>query len=98
MIVSGRIACLIVVAITAVCPADELPPIKPIARRIPPMGVELPADVRAKLLKRLGVLEARLKMVAPDRAGRADAAVYLKGVRFAIDEMTNLRMVCFNLA
>lgn len=93
MIVSGRIACLIVVAITAVCPADELPPIKPIARRIPPMGVELPADVRAKLLKRLGVLEARLKMVAPDRAGRADAAVYLKGVRFAIEigEFYNLK-------
>lgn len=85
MSVSIRYACLLVVGFSMVCVADEPAPIKPIPRRIPPVGVQLPGDIRAKLLKRLGELETKLKAVDADRPGRPDAAVYLKGVRFAIE-------------
>lgn len=63
-----RTACLLVIAFAVACPAEQLPPIKPIARRIPPVGIDLPADVRAKLTDRLDALQTKLDAIPTDRA------------------------------
>jgi predicted esterase len=51
--------------------------------RLPPRGIEIPADARLQLEQQLHALEAAAKSLAQDPL-QADAAVLLKAVRFAL--------------
>jgi predicted esterase len=66
-------------------------PWKPIARRLPPAGNQIPAGDRAKLAQRTASVAAQLASFAESSDGQAqrnllpDVEVYLKAVRFALD-------------
>lgn len=89
---------IMLLAVTSIClaplPADDLPPIKPIERRIPPPGVDIGDEARAKIQTRLDALDERYNALRkglhkdeePDRLTDplTDAEVYLKAVRFAL--------------
>lgn len=66
----------------SVC-AQDLEPIKPIERRIPPQGIEIPHDVRQQLQGRVDALRKALKQL-PNREEKPDSGVLLKGVDFAL--------------
>jgi predicted esterase len=57
-------ACLAVPALAA---AEDLPPIPPIPRVLPPEGIEIPADVRERLEARLAQTDWRISEVAGNR-------------------------------
>ncbi|MFT5467380.1 MAG: pimeloyl-ACP methyl ester carboxylesterase [Verrucomicrobiales bacterium] len=66
-----------------ILPAQNLEPIKPIERRLPPAGIEIPDDVRQQLLGRLSELKQAYEKLKfhPDNP---DAGVLIKGVDFAL--------------
>ena len=55
----------------------------PIARKIPPPGIELPAEQQAALQTRLTALQQQLKPLKHPR--RSDAEIFLKAVDLALD-------------
>ncbi len=59
-------------------------PIKPIARRIPPKGIQLKANALSDLKRKLAVTTAQFKPIS-GRESSADIEVYLKAVRLAMD-------------
>jgi len=75
---------MLVTSLAGFTSAEELPPIKPIERRIPPRGIELPDDTETTLNDSLNKLQARLDNLA-DHEQYADVAALLKAVRFAIE-------------
>lgn len=60
--------------------ADAIPPI---ARVLPPIGLEIPAEVRTRLEKRLAETKERLNAVQ-DRVYRADIEIFTKAVELAL--------------
>lgn len=84
---------LLVAAATAgIFAAETIPPIPPIARVLPPEGLEIPADVRSRLEARLAETRTRLAAAArqlrpaqPEFApDREDIEVFLKAVELAL--------------
>ncbi len=63
--------------------ADELPPIPPIKRLLPPPGIEVPAEVRQELEAKLATLEPRLKKITYE-PHRGDIEIFTKAVRYAL--------------
>lgn len=82
-------AALLALAVTDVSAADAIPPI---ARVLPPAGLEIPADIRARLEKRLADTKQRVEQASkalfpsrPDQApDRADIEVFTKAVEYAL--------------
>jgi pimeloyl-ACP methyl ester carboxylesterase len=78
--------CLLVFVTAACCQAftaaEDLPPIPPIARVLPPEGIETPAEVRQRLETRLERTKKRLEEV--DAAMRPDIEVFTKAVDYAL--------------
>ncbi|NOX99293.1 MAG: prolyl oligopeptidase family serine peptidase, partial [Verrucomicrobia bacterium] len=64
--------------------ALALEPIPVIERRIPPKGVELPAELRANLESELKVLQARVKKLKAKEVDTLDAEVFVKALRFSL--------------
>lgn len=62
--------------------AEELPPIPPIKRLLPPPGIEIPADVRKELEAKVAELTPRINQLGSDY--RYDVAVFTKAVDFAL--------------
>ncbi len=62
---------------------EELPPIPPIKRLLPPPGIEIPADVRAELEAKLVALAPRIERLTDDQQ-RPDVEVFIKAVSFAL--------------
>jgi len=60
--------------------ADAIPPIE---RVLPPVGLEIPADVRARLEKRLAETKERLKTIS-DPALVPDVEIFTKAVELAL--------------
>lgn len=58
-------------------------PIAPIARRLPPVGMELEEKVEKELTSKLGTLESKFAEVKEHRLA-ADIEVYLKAIRLAL--------------
>ncbi|HZL87325.1 MAG TPA: prolyl oligopeptidase family serine peptidase, partial [Pirellulaceae bacterium] len=56
---------------------------KPIPRVLPPVGIELPADVQGRLQKELEAVQRRLKVMGDDPRA-ADVAIFTKAVDFAL--------------
>lgn len=85
-----RIA-IVFIGILALLPmvhADEakpLPPIKPIPRLLPPAGVEIPKEERAKLEARLAATIKLIQEAKLDEALKPDVEIYTKAVRWALD-------------
>ena len=59
---------------------DEIPPIK---RLLPPEGIEIPADVRERLEKRLATTKQRLDQVDDDNL-KPDIEIFTKAVELAL--------------
>jgi hypothetical protein len=76
---------------THILAAEPLPSIPPIARVLPPVGLELPQAERTKLESRLAAIEKRLKPflassnTEDDKIYSPDIQIFTKAVRFAID-------------
>jgi hypothetical protein len=64
-------------------PAEELSPISPIKRLLPPPGIEIPADVRSELKTRLDALTPQIQAIS-DSAIRADIEIFTKAVAYAL--------------
>ena len=64
--------------------AVALEPIPVIERRIPPKGVELPAELRAKLEGELKELYARVKKLKAKEVDTLDAEVFVKALKFSL--------------
>ena len=60
------------------------PSIAKIPRHIPPLGIEIPDDYRAHIVKRLGQLQQHADRLS-DSPWQPDAEMLLKAVRFAVD-------------
>ena len=69
---------------TAVAEEPGLPPIPEIERRIPPRGIEIPAELKAKLEAELVDFEDEI-WLAGKKADTADIGVLVKAVRFALE-------------
>jgi predicted esterase len=92
------LVCLLVFS-SASFAQDALPPIPPIARVLPPVGLELPQEEREKLESRLADIEQRARaadltnalpraITEADKSKKllhADIEIFTKAVRFAID-------------
>ncbi|MBI1371357.1 MAG: prolyl oligopeptidase family serine peptidase [Phycisphaera sp.] len=74
---------LVASAATFTHAADPLPPIKPIARKLPPEGKALDDKTRQALEAELAKVDARIAK-AKDDAHLVDAAVLAKAVRWAL--------------
>jgi hypothetical protein len=78
--------CLLVFVSAACCrafaDAEDLPPIPPIARVLPPEGIEIPAEVRQGLETRLAATKKRLE--GDVRENRADVEIFTKAVDYAL--------------
>lgn len=73
-------ACILV-ALT--CLGSQLWAIEAIERRLPPVGLEIPADIQTQVQTRLARLRDSMRAIA-DHPSRADAEIMLKAVDFAI--------------
>lgn len=62
---------------------EELAPIPPIKRLLPPAGIEVPDEVRKELEARLAELVPQVKAIA-DSAARADIEIFTKAVSYAL--------------
>ncbi|MEM7012266.1 MAG: alpha/beta hydrolase-fold protein [Verrucomicrobiota bacterium] len=74
--------CFVLALVVCFSSAFAQDPIEPIPRRIPPVGIDVPDEVRQQLLAELDKLDAALADLDPK--DRADIQVLLKGVRFAL--------------
>lgn len=63
----------------------DLPPIKPIERRLPPKGIDIGDAERDKLERRLTELDKAIAAAKIDDEVRPDVAIYTKAVRWALD-------------
>lgn len=79
--------CLLIFISAACCQAfaaaEDLPPIPPIVRVLPPEGIEIPAEVRQRLETRLAATKKRLEGV-DDKRARPDVEIFTKAVEFAL--------------
>ena len=76
------------VSIVGLAHADDakpLPPIKPIPRLLPPAGVAIPKEERAKLEARLAATIKLIQEAKLDEALKPDVEIYTKAVRWALD-------------
>ena len=64
--------------------ALALEPIPVIERRIPPKGVDLPAELRAKLEAELKGLEVRVDRLKAKKVDALDVEVFVKALRFSL--------------
>ena len=71
------------VSIILVCVCSVSQALEPIARRVPPPGIELPAEVREKLTAELAEVRKRFETVV-DHPLAADVEIYLKAVDYAL--------------
>ena len=79
-------SCLLILTCVFCCQtfavAEDLPPIPPIARVLPPEGIEIPAEVRQRLETRLAATKKRLAGI--DRNSRSDVEIFTKAVDLAL--------------
>lgn len=75
--------CLVAVFAAGPSHADELPPIPPIPRLLPPVGIEIPAEVRQRLETRLAATKKRLDEIE-DFDQEPDVEIFIKAVEFAV--------------
>ncbi len=97
-----NLSLFVLLVITAACFADdakELPPIKPIARVLPPKGVDIPEEDRTALLKESEYIRHQLLKFSVSKTPppaiplpaeqvadlKNDIEIYAKAVRFAVD-------------
>ena len=64
-------------------PAEELAPIPPIKRLLPPPGIEIPAEVRSELQTKLDALEPQIKAIGNSKI-REDIEIFTKAVAYAL--------------
>ncbi|HEX5102413.1 MAG TPA: alpha/beta hydrolase-fold protein [Pirellulaceae bacterium] len=77
------LVCLLACVPIAPAAAEDLPPIPPIQRVLPPEGLEIPAEIRQRLEARLAATKKRLEG-AEDSVYRADVEVFTKAVELAL--------------
>lgn len=79
--------CLSLAALLAIgsfaAAADDLPPLKPIPRLLPPEGIEIPAEVQQRLEQRLETTKERLQRISQEH-DKADAEIFTKAVELAL--------------
>lgn len=73
----------LLVLLPATSQAQDLPPIPPIKRLLPPPGIEVPAEVRQELQAKLAELTWRLETLT-DQRHRPDVEIFTKGVEYAL--------------
>src|SRR4051794_39092159 len=73
--------------------AAQTAPVPPSTKRVPPKGVEIPADERAKLEAGVGELAAELQKIPSDAPLRPDVEIFHKAVDWALryDEFFNAK-------
>ncbi len=59
-------------------------PVPPATKRVPPKGVEIPAEERTKLEAGVQELAAELKKIPADAPLRPDVEIFLKAVDWAL--------------
>ena len=74
--------CLLVAIFAS--PLSAADPLPPIARRLPPKGLEIPAEVRRELEKELGEVKTKLAALSNGVEFEPDIAIYTKAVELAL--------------
>lgn len=80
MLNTRNIACCLLILVLCMPQLSAAPP--KIERRLPPPGIEIPADDREKLASLLG--ELKLKLARIDAKNRPDVEVFTKAVDYAL--------------
>ena len=77
--------CVLLAGLAHADEAKPLPPIKPIPRLLPPPGVEIPKEERAKLEARLATVIKAIDDAKVDKDLKPDIQIYTKAVHWALD-------------